>query len=82
MPRKHFGFGAEDAFSRLDQCQHEGNDKMKLTSNLTRLGAMILLLASVSLAQQVKTDYDRSGNFVQYRTYSWEYVSTGMVWKE
>jgi hypothetical protein len=30
----------------------------------------------VSSAQQVKTDYDRSANFTQYKTYSWEKVQT------
>jgi len=30
----------------------------------------------VSSAQQVKTDYDRSANFSQYKTYSWEKVQT------
>ena len=35
-----------------------------------------LLFASASLAQQVKTDYDRSANFSQYKTYSWEKVQT------
>src|SRR5580704_9690117 len=35
-----------------------------------------LLFASASFAQQVKTDYDRSVNFSQYKTYSWEKVQT------
>src|ERR1700737_4295779 len=35
-----------------------------------------LLFATVSFAQQVKTDYDRSANFSQYKTYSWEKVQT------
>src|SRR5712664_2559457 len=35
-----------------------------------------LLFATVSFAQQVKTDYDRSTNFSQYKTYSWEKVQT------
>ena len=30
----------------------------------------------MSSAQQVKTDYDRSANFSQYKTYSWEKVQT------
>jgi hypothetical protein len=34
------------------------------------------LFASTSSAQQVKTDYDRSANFGQYKTYSWEQVKT------
>ena len=37
---------------------------------------IVLLFASASLAQQVKTDYDREANFAQYKTYSWEKVQT------
>src|ERR1700737_3970921 len=33
-----------------------------------------LLFATASFAQQVKTDYDRSADFSQYKTYSWEKV--------
>jgi hypothetical protein len=42
---------------------------------LTSIG-IILLFAAVSSAQQVKTDYDRSANFSQYKTYSWQKVQT------
>jgi len=35
-----------------------------------------LLSASASFAQQVKTDYDRSANFSQYKRYSWLKVQT------
>jgi hypothetical protein len=35
-----------------------------------------LLFATASFAEQVKTDYDRSANFSQYKTYSWEKVQT------
>jgi hypothetical protein len=34
------------------------------------------IFAAASLAQQVKTDYDRNANFNQYKTYSWEKVQT------
>jgi hypothetical protein len=37
---------------------------------------MMLLFAGRASAQQVKTDYDRSANFGQYKTYSWEQVKT------
>ena len=37
---------------------------------------MMLLLTGKTWAQQVKTDYDRSANFGQYKTYSWEQVKT------
>jgi len=42
---------------------------------LTSVGVM-LLAATASFAQQVKTDYDRSTDFSQYKTYSWEKVQT------
>ena len=38
--------------------------------------AIIMLMTIPSLAQQVKTDYDRSANFSQYKTYSWSGVKT------
>src|ERR1700675_1843461 len=37
---------------------------------------MMLLFAGKASAQQVKTDYDRSANFAQYKTYTWEHVKT------
>src|SRR2546422_7734866 len=37
---------------------------------------ILLLAATASFAQQVKTDYDRSTDFSQYKTYSWEKVQT------
>jgi hypothetical protein len=37
---------------------------------------MMFLFAGRASAQQVKTDYDRSANFAQYKTYSWEHVKT------
>jgi hypothetical protein len=39
------------------------------------MGMMFLIAGNLS-AQQVKTDYDRSANFGQYKTYSWEQVKT------
>jgi hypothetical protein len=51
-------------------------DKMKLTSDITRTAALMLLFASVSLAQQVNTDYDRSANYERYKTYTWQNIST------
>jgi hypothetical protein len=39
------------------------------------IGVMVLFPGRAS-AQQVKTDYDRSANFAQYKTYSWEHVKT------
>ncbi len=40
------------------------------------LMGMMFLFAGNSSAQQVKTDYDRSANFDQYKFYSWEQVKT------
>jgi Domain of unknown function (DUF4136) len=40
------------------------------------LMGMMLLFAGKASAQQVKTDYDRSANFAQYKTYAWEHVKT------
>ena len=40
------------------------------------LAALMFLLVGNSSAQQVKTDYDRSADFAQYKTYSWQHVET------
>lgn len=37
---------------------------------------ILLLAATASMAQQVKTDYDHNTDFTQYKTYSWEKVQT------
>ena len=49
---------------------------MKLQKVVFVLMGMMILFASTVSAQQVKTDYDRSANFGQYKTYSWEQVKT------
>jgi hypothetical protein len=49
---------------------------MKLQRLMFALTAMMFLFAGKSSAQQVKTDYDRSADFSQYKTYSWEHVKT------
>jgi hypothetical protein len=49
---------------------------MKLQRVVFVLIGMMFLFAGKSSAQQVKTDYDRSANFGQYKTYSWERVKT------
>jgi hypothetical protein len=48
---------------------------MKLGNTIFSI-AMFFALTAASLAQQVKTDYDHSANFGQYKTYSWETVQT------
>jgi uncharacterized protein DUF4136 len=49
---------------------------MKFQSTIAAAIGAILVLTSVSGAQQVKTDYDHSTNFGQYKTYSWGKVQT------
>jgi hypothetical protein len=49
---------------------------MKLQKAMLALTAMMFLFAGKSSAQQVKTDFDRSADFSQYKTYSWEHVKT------
>jgi hypothetical protein len=49
---------------------------MKVQRTIFASVGIVLLFASASSAQQVKTDYDRSANFGQYKTYSWEKVQT------
>jgi Domain of unknown function (DUF4136) len=49
---------------------------MKVQRVVFVLMGMLVLFASTSRAQQVKTDYDRNANFGQYKTYSWEQVKT------
>jgi hypothetical protein len=49
---------------------------MKIKTTIMLSIAMIVLITIPSVAQQVKTDYDRSVNFSQYKTYSWSSVKT------
>jgi hypothetical protein len=49
---------------------------MHLQHRMTVFVGIPLLFAAASFAQQVKTDYDRSADFGQYKTYSWEKVQT------
>jgi uncharacterized protein DUF4136 len=49
---------------------------MKMQKVAFVLIGMMLLSAGKASAQQVKTDYDRTANFAQYKTYSWEHVKT------
>jgi hypothetical protein len=48
------------------------NVKRKIFASI----GIAMLFATASVAQQVKTDYDRNANFSQYKTYSWEKVQT------
>ena len=49
---------------------------MKVQRTIFSTAGIALLFATASFAQQVKTDYDRSADFSQYKTYSWEKVQT------
>jgi hypothetical protein len=49
---------------------------MKFISKIATTVGLTLVLATVSFAQHVKTDYDHSATFGQYKTYSWEKVQT------
>jgi hypothetical protein len=49
---------------------------MKIKTTIMLSIAMIMLMTIPSVAQQVKTDYDRKANFTQYKTYSWAGVKT------
>ena len=49
---------------------------MKVQNTIFFSIAMFFALTAASFAQQVKTDYDHSANFGQYKTYSWENVQT------
>jgi hypothetical protein len=49
---------------------------MKIHKTILLSVAMMMLVSVVSVAQQVKTDYDRNANFDQFKTYSWSNVKT------
>jgi hypothetical protein len=49
---------------------------MKFQSKLAATVGLVLVVAAVSFAQDVKSDYDHSANFSQYKTFSWEKVQT------
>jgi hypothetical protein len=49
---------------------------MKLQRIALVLIGMVFCFVGNASAQQVKTDYDRSAHFSQYKTYSWEQVRT------
>ena len=49
---------------------------MKLHNNILVSIAALSLFIATSFADQVKTDFDHSAKFAQYKTYSWEKVQT------
>jgi len=47
------------------------------------LGLFVLLTATFTFAQDVKTDYDHHADFTRYRTYRWERVQTSNpLWQQ
>src|SRR5437588_4047952 len=49
---------------------------MNVQRTIFASAGILLLFATASFAQQVKTDYDHNADFTQYKTYSWEKVQT------
>jgi len=49
---------------------------MKTQRRLSSFMGIALIFATASLAQHVKTDYDRTADFSHYKTYSWGRVHT------
>ncbi len=49
---------------------------MKIQRTILASVGLVLLLATASIGQQVKTDYDRDADFNNYKTYSWAKVQT------
>ena len=49
---------------------------MRTTQKAMAITLMILFLAVESLAQEIKTDYDRKADFSRYKTFSFEKVET------
>jgi hypothetical protein len=49
---------------------------MKIQKAIMLSLAMVMFTTIASVAQQVKTDYDRNANFNRYKTYSWSSVKT------
>ena len=49
---------------------------MNAERRIVCLVGVVLLSATASVAQQVKTDFDRAADFGRYKTYSWQKVQT------
>jgi hypothetical protein len=49
---------------------------MKAQSKIATSVGLMLLLACVSFAREIKTDYDHSADFHKYKTFSWKEVRT------
>src|SRR5712691_5197257 len=62
--------------ARLQTTQADKGELMNAQRTIFASVGAMLLFATASFAQQVKTDYDRSTDFSRYKTYSWEKVQT------
>jgi hypothetical protein len=60
----------------VTQLEPDKETFMSTQRRIFSLMGIALLCATASFAQQVKTDYDRSADFSQYKTYSLEKVQT------
>ena len=49
---------------------------MNVQRKIFTTAGILILAATASFGQEVKTDYDRGTDFSQYKTYSWEKVQT------
>lgn len=49
---------------------------MKVQNRILFSIALLFVFVAASFAEQVKTDYDHSANFAQYKTYSWGNIKT------
>src|SRR5580693_162785 len=49
---------------------------MNLLRKIFTTAGIMIMAITASFGQEVKTDYDRSADFSQYKTYSWEQVQT------
>ena len=49
---------------------------MRIKHTIFASVAMALCLTGAAFAEQIHTDYDRSADFSQYKTYSWQAVQT------
>jgi hypothetical protein len=60
----------------VTQLEPDKETFMSTQRRIFSLMGIALLCAAASFAQQVKTDYGRSADFSQYKTYSWEHLQT------
>jgi hypothetical protein len=73
---QYLALGRSIAFHTGGCSMKEQGGLMRMQRSIFASAGIALLFAAASFAQQVKTDYDRSADFSQYKTYSWEKVQT------